>query len=150
MRPRILSAQFLQWDWEWGQGYTVPNTKFHPQEKSFYKYILTNRQQKILISAYICNKTYQIFYRRRGAIQGGTRLIFWDETETEKLDLWKFTTKLRPKKVDADFWTRQDRDETVSFFHGQDETETRLNLKFGARPRQGSPCLFLQDRGFKN
>ena len=46
------------------------------------------------------------------------------------------------------FFTRRDRDKTVSFFYVRDETETSLDSEFQARPRrdQESQCLFLRDR----
>ena len=55
--------------------------------------------------------------------QGGTRPIFWDETE--KLELWKFTTRPRPRKSGCWFFDR-------------DETETRLSDFFMSetRPRR--------------
>ena len=68
--------------------------------------------------------------------QNGTRPIFWDETETEKSDMWKFRT--RPRKRGCWFVAR---DKTVSFFL----SETRFNLKFWARPRV-SVSLFMRPR----
>ena len=77
------------------------------------------------------------------AEQGGTRPIFFDKTE--KLDLWKFTTRPRPRK--SGFW-----------FFERDETETRLSDFYlsKTRPRRDltqnsgrdreSWCLFLRDR----
>ena len=49
------------------------------------------------------------------------------------------------------FLMRQERYDTVYFFYVRDESNTRLNSKFRARPRQDreSRCLFLQDRDEK-
>ena len=56
--------------------------------------------------------------------QGGMRLIFRDETE--KLDLWKFTTRPRPKKSGC--WIFE-WDETKTRLSDFFMSETRLNSK---------------------
>ena len=47
---------------------------------------------------------------------------------------------------------RRDQDETVSFFHVRDETKTKLDSKFQARPKrdQESRCVFLRDQDKNN
>ena len=57
--------------------------------------------------------------------QGGTRPIFWDETETEKLDQWKFNTRPRPRKSGCWFFneTRPTRDCLIFIYPRQDLTQ---------------------------
>ena len=67
------------------------------------------------------------------------RPIFWDETETENLDLLKFTTS--PRKSWCWFFEQDETETRLSDFF---MSETRLNCKFRARPRRDreSQCLF--------
>ena len=76
----------------------------------------------------------------------------WDETNVfgrdrdREIRLMKihYETKTE-KKVDADFLNKTRRDCLI--FYVRDETETRLNSKFRARPRRDreSRCLFFRD-----